>query len=64
MPDTAMDSAASRLAAVEERIAHACRVARRERSEVTLVAVSKMHDSMSIERLIEAGHRVFGENRV
>ena len=31
---------------------------------MTLVAVSKTHDSMSIERLICAGQRVFGENRV
>ena len=59
-----MDSAASRLAAVNERIAHACKVAGRERSDVTLVAVSKTHDSVSIKRLIEAGQRVFGENRV
>ncbi|MGX7896388.1 YggS family pyridoxal phosphate-dependent enzyme [Tsuneonella sp. HG222] len=59
-----METAASRLAAVEERIAHACRIARRERDEVTLVAVSKMHDGALIERLINAGARVFGENRV
>jgi PLP dependent protein len=39
-------------------------VAGRKAEEVTLVAVSKTHDSASIERLIEAGQRVFGENRV
>jgi pyridoxal phosphate enzyme (YggS family) len=59
-----MDSAASRLASVNERIAHACKVAGRKAGEVTLVAVSKTHDSVSIKRLIEAGQRVFGENRV
>ena len=59
-----MDSAASRLAAVNERIAHACKIAGRDAEEVTLVAVSKTHDSVSIKRLIEAGQRVFGENRV
>ena len=59
-----MDSAASRLAAVNERIAHACKIAGREAEEVTLVAVSKTHDSVSIKRLIEVGQRVFGENRV
>ena len=32
--------------------------------DVTLVAVSKTHKGMSIKRLIEAGQRVFGENRV
>jgi pyridoxal phosphate enzyme (YggS family) len=60
----AMESAATLLAAVEERIAHACAVARRERGEVTLVAVSKMHPAEAIMPLIGAGQRVFGENRV
>ena len=59
-----MESSATLLAAVEERIAHACQVARRERSEVTLVAVSKTHTAEAIAPLIEAGQRVFGENRV
>jgi PLP dependent protein len=59
-----MESAATRLAAVEERIAHACGVARRERGEVTLVAVSKTNPPEAIAPLIEAGQRVFGENRV
>ncbi len=59
-----MESAATLLAAVEERIAHACQVARRERGEVTLVAVSKTHPAEAIAPLIEAGQRVFGENRV
>jgi pyridoxal phosphate enzyme (YggS family) len=59
-----MDSAASRLAAVNERIAHACKIAGRDAKEVTLVAVSKTHDAASIMRLIEAGQRTFGENRV
>ncbi|MXO60811.1 YggS family pyridoxal phosphate-dependent enzyme [Altererythrobacter salegens] len=64
MAETHTQSAASRLEAVHEGIAHACKVAGREVGEVTLVAVSKMHDSVSIKRLIEAGQRVFGENRV
>ena len=59
-----MDSAASRLAAVNVRIAHACEVAGREPDEVTLVAVSKTHEAGAIEPLLAAGHRVFGENRV
>ena len=59
-----MDSAASRLSAVNERIAHACKIAGRDAEEVTLVAVSKTHDSVSIKRLIEVGQRVFGETRV
>ena len=59
-----MNDAATRLATIHDRIAQACRVARREAGEVTLVAVSKTHDQTSIIRLIEAGQRVFGENRV
>ena len=34
------------------------------RSEVTLIAVSKTHAAEAIAPLIEAGQRVFGENRV
>ncbi|MGZ3198253.1 MAG: YggS family pyridoxal phosphate-dependent enzyme [Croceibacterium sp.] len=59
-----MESAASRLSHVRERIAHACKVADREGGEVTLVAISKTHPAEAIEPLLEAGQRVFGENRV
>jgi uncharacterized pyridoxal phosphate-containing UPF0001 family protein len=59
-----MDSAASRLAAVTERIARACNVAGRKADEVTLVAVSKTHGADAIEPLLAAGQRVFGETRV
>ena len=60
----AMESAATLLGAVEARIARACGLARRERSEVALVAVSKTHPAAAIAPLIEAGQRAFGENRV
>jgi len=59
-----MESTAARLAAVERRIAHACGLARRERSEVTLIAISKTHPAAAVEELIAAGQHVFGENRV
>ena len=59
-----MDSAASRLAAVTERIEHACKIAGRETDEVTLVAISKTHAAEAIVPLLEAGQRAFGENRV
>jgi pyridoxal phosphate enzyme (YggS family) len=52
------------LAAVEETVARACKEARRDRASVTLVAVSKTFDVDSIEPVIKAGLRVFGENRV
>lgn len=54
----------SGLAEVERAIARACRDARRERSSVTLVAVSKTFGGDAIEPVIQAGQRVFGENRV
>jgi pyridoxal phosphate enzyme (YggS family) len=59
-----MESAASRLSAVREHMARACQVAGRKADEVTLVAVSKTHPAEAIEPLLEAGQRVFGENRV
>lgn len=58
------DNAAPLLADVNARIAKACAIARREVSEVTLVAVSKMHGAEAILPLLEAGQRAFGENRV
>ena len=62
MPATAVEP--DGLAAVEAAILRACRDARRERSSVTLVAVSKTFDADAIAPLIAAGQRVFGENRV
>ncbi|HEU4970014.1 YggS family pyridoxal phosphate-dependent enzyme [Sphingomonas sp.] len=53
-----------RLAEVRERIARAAKVARRDSADVTLIAVSKTHPPEAIVPLIEAGQRVFGENRV
>jgi len=55
---------ATALAAVEEQIASACKDGRRERSSVTLIAVSKTFDAEAITPIIKAGQRVFGENRV
>jgi hypothetical protein len=52
------------LATVEQEIVRACKQARRERASVTLIAVSKTFDAGVITPVIEAGQRVFGENRV
>jgi pyridoxal phosphate enzyme (YggS family) len=52
------------LAQVEQDIARACKEARRERASVTLIAVSKTFDAAAISPVIDAGQRVFGENRV
>jgi len=52
------------LANVRAKIVRACRDAGRDPAEVTLIAVSKTFGADAIEPAIEAGQRVFGENRV
>jgi PLP dependent protein len=52
------------LAAVEQEIARACKDAKRDRASITLIAVSKTFASDAIAPVIEAGQRIFGENRV
>jgi hypothetical protein len=54
----------SALAEVEREIARACQDARRDRASVTLIAVSKTFSAETVAPVIEAGQRVFGENRV
>jgi PLP dependent protein len=54
----------SALASVEAEISRACQEARRDRSSVTLIAVSKTFGADAITPVIAAGARVFGENRV
>ena len=56
--------AAGRLAAVTDRIAVAAKAAGREASSVRLVAVSKLQPEARVAGALEAGHRLFGENRV
>lgn len=59
-----MSEAAEHLADVKRRIAEAARAAGRDPVEITLVAVSKTHGAEKVRDLLQAGHRVFGENRV
>jgi hypothetical protein len=47
-----------------DRIAAAARLARRDPADVTLVAISKTQEPAAIVPLLDAGQRVFGENRV
>ena len=54
----------ARLAAIRGRIVSAAKEAGRAPEDVVLVAVSKTFDAEQIRPLLEAGHRVFGENRV
>jgi pyridoxal phosphate enzyme (YggS family) len=57
-------SAGERLEAVREAIRRAAASAGRQADDVTLVAVSKTLPAEAVRPLIDAGHRVFGENRV
>ena len=59
-----MSDGAVHLAEVKQRIVEAARQTGRAASDVTLVAVSKTHGPERVLELLEAGHRVFGENRV
>ena len=52
------------LAQVQQRIAAAAKIARRDAADITLVAVSKTQPVEGIHALIVEGQRVFGENRV
>ncbi|TPN72338.1 YggS family pyridoxal phosphate-dependent enzyme [Mesorhizobium sp. B1-1-5] len=59
-----MTNAVEQLHAVRAKIANAEREAKRAPGAVTLVAVSKTFAAEDIRPVIEAGQRVFGENRV
>lgn len=59
-----MNPGADRLAEVRQRIADAARGAGRDPANITLVAVSKTHGADRVREMLEAGQRVFGENRV
>jgi pyridoxal phosphate enzyme (YggS family) len=54
----------SRLAEVRRAIATAATLAKRDPTDITLIAVSKGRSAEEIEPLLAAGHRDFGENRV
>ena len=55
---------AANLAGVKERIAEAATAAHRLPSDIALVAVGKANSAERVRSALEAGHRVFGENRV
>jgi hypothetical protein len=62
--DLRVEAARQRLMLVQDEIARGCADARRDPSEVTLIAISKTQDADAITPLIAAGQRAFGENRV
>jgi hypothetical protein len=59
-----MSSPESNLAGIVARIAAARKAAVAPAPSTTLIAVSKTHGADRIRPVLEAGHRVFGENRV
>ncbi|MFA5957329.1 YggS family pyridoxal phosphate-dependent enzyme [Hyphomicrobium sp.] len=58
------ESAVDRLKRVNDEIVAAAKAANRNADTIKLVAVSKTFDAEAIRPVIEAGQRVFGENRV
>jgi len=61
---TTRENPAQRLGDVRARIAAAARAVGRNPAEVALIAVSKTFGPDAIIPVIEAGQRIFGENRV
>jgi PLP dependent protein len=59
-----MTNATARLASVQQRITTAAQAAKRDPSCVHLVAVTKTFGAEHITPVLDAGHRVYGENRV
>lgn len=59
-----MTGSAENLAAILARIDAARKKAVNPAPSTTLIAVTKTHDAEAIRPVLEAGHRVFGENRV
>ncbi|PHP68458.1 YggS family pyridoxal phosphate-dependent enzyme [Zhengella mangrovi] len=59
-----MNTSAAQLQTVRDAIDRAAREAGRSPGHVTLVAVSKTFEAADIRPVLDAGQRVFGENRV
>jgi PLP dependent protein len=64
MPEIEILDAAGRLAAVRDRLDHAAALAGRPAGAAALIAISKTVAADAIRPLLDAGQRLFGENRV
>lgn len=64
MDKATIDTAAARLDAIKAEMGNAARLAGRQLDETALIAVSKTRSAAEVIPLLDAGHRVFGENRV
>lgn len=58
------DDAKSKLEEVEARIAKAAALSGCDPEAISLIAISKTYPGEAIRPLLDAGHRMFGENRV
>lgn len=59
-----MNSIASNLARLRDRIETIARSAQRDPGDIKLIAVSKTHPVAALEAAIQAGQRTFGENTI
>jgi PLP dependent protein len=57
MPHASLDN-------INAEITAAARIAQRKPADIALIAVSKTREQAEIRPLLDAGHRIFGENRV
>ena len=63
-PAASVSSIADRFAQVRGRIAQAAKAAGRDPASVALTAVSKTQGPEALQAALDAGQRIFGENRV
>lgn len=61
---TQMTESTERLNAIQEKMSKAAKLAQREAADARLMAISKTRSADEIRPLLDAGHRLFGENRV
>lgn len=64
MTTDSIEAAAARLSDIRDNIDRAASLTGRRDSDINLIAISKTHEAPAIQPLIDAGQRVFGENRV
>jgi PLP dependent protein len=64
MPDATLQNPIDRVTKILGEMAQACKIARRAADDVSLIAVSKTRSADEIRPLLDAGLRIFGENRV
>mgnify|MGYP000681088994 CR=1 FL=1 len=57
-------SVAENLAEIKGRVSEACRRSGRDESEVSLIAVSKTWPAEHVQKAVDAGQNVFGENKL